>query len=83
MLNFIFIACFYATIYSAHITCVCAIYTIVVQSVIYIQIPIGHPSDIYNWLLIYTIYTTADVCAYICIYTITMTHNILLLLIKK
>ena len=47
------------------------------------RILISLKSDTYDWLLLYTIYTKADLCAYIHTFTIAMTHKILLLLIKK
>ena len=77
MLISVFIASVYATIL---ITCICDIY-IQLWSLwwaIY-RMPIGYIHDIYDWLLLYNIYITANVCAFRCMLVILSTHNILLL----
>ena len=77
---FIFIACIYAAITCA-ITSVYDIYyngsslRWAINKILF-----GHMSVIYDWLLIYNIYTTVHIYAYMHIFMIMTTHNILFLL---
>ena len=97
MLAFIFIVCFYATMISYYIPCICTththkhIYLSIYLSIynggalwwaIY-MILIGHMGATYDLLPMNFIYTVADVCTYMCIFTIITIHNIPLLQTKR
>ena len=43
---------------------------------------IGYVCTMYDSLLMFSIYTTVDACAYLCIFVIITTHNILFLVLK-
>ena len=62
--------------YVLSVQCCCTLWAIY-------SILTGYLSGIYDWLHIYTIYRKANVCTYLCTFTLTTTNNILFLLTKN